>query len=144
AWLGLLAAAAVLVAFAGRRSRAARAAIAGAVLAACAAGALHPGVRQRFRSGFDIEGNRDRVFLWSRAAEVIADHPLLGVGFANYRRVLGPYYDRVDPTFPMRTWAHNTELSLLAETGPLGLLAALWIALAAARGLLLRLRGAAP
>ena len=52
----------------------------------------------------------------------------------------GLYYDRVDPTFYMRTWAHNSELSLLAETGPLGLVALLWIAAAAAASLWRRVR----
>jgi O-antigen ligase len=144
AWLGLLAAAAIVIYFAGRTSRRARVAFVAAGALALGLAALHPGVRQRFRSGFDLEGNSDRVFLWSRALEVIRDHPLAGVGFANYRKVLGPYYDRVDPSFPMRTWAHNTELSLLAEAGPLGLLALIWVAVAAARPLLRTLRGAAP
>src|SRR5262249_42486222 len=125
----------------GRRSPRARAAVlAGAALAVGLA-ALHPGVRARFRSGFDLEGNSDRVFLWARALEVIRDHPLAGVGFANYQNVLGPHYDRVDPAFRMRTWAHNTELSLLAEAGPLGLLALGWVAVAAARPLVRALGG---
>jgi O-antigen ligase len=76
------------------------------------------------------------VFLWARAREIISDHPLLGIGFANYPRVCGRYYDRVDPNFAMRTWAHNLELSTLAETGPLGLLALLWLLVAAFRMLL--------
>jgi O-antigen ligase len=141
AWLGVLASVAVLVGVAGRRSRRVRAGVLAAALAASAVAALHPGVRGRFTSGFDVEGNRDRLFLWARALEIIRDHPLTGVGFANYRRVQGPYYDRVDPTFFMRTWAHNTELSLLAETGPLGLLAGLWVAVAAAVALARRAPG---
>ena len=52
----------------------------------------------------------------------------------------GAYYDRVDPSFYMRTWAHNTELSMLAETGPLGLLALLWLAVATAVALWRRVR----
>ncbi len=140
AWLGLFAAAAVVAAFAGAGSRRVRLAIAAGLAAILLLGALHPGLRQRFRSGFDVEGNLDRVFLWSRALEIIADHPLHGIGFANYRRVCGTYYDRVDPSFAMRTWAHNTELSLLAETGPLGLCALALVAWAAARGLIGKLR----
>ena len=105
-----------------------------------AAFALLPGVRARFSSSFDVGANADRVFLWSRAMEIIRDHPLLGIGFGNYPRICGAYYDRVDPTFLMRTWAHNSELSLLAETGPLGLLALLWIAAAAGISLWRRVR----
>jgi O-antigen ligase len=100
-----------------------------------AAGALVPPVRHRFLSAFSAQANPDRVFIWSRALEIIRDHPLRGVGFGNYQRMLGPYYDRVDPHFFMRTWAHNLELSTLAETGPQGLAAMLWIWVAAARAL---------
>ena len=53
----------------------------------------------------------------------------------------GAYYDRVDPHFLMRTWAHNLELSTLAELGPLGLLALGWLLFAAFR---LVLRSASP
>ena len=48
------------------------------------------------------------------------------------------YYDRLDPKFGMRTWAHNLELSTLAEMGPLGLLALLWLFGAAAVALVRR------
>jgi O-antigen ligase len=40
----------------------------------------------------------------------------------------------------MRTWAHNLELSTLAETGPLGLLAMLWLLSTAAVALRKRMR----
>jgi O-antigen ligase len=103
--------------------------------------ALHPGVRGRLASAFSAEANADRVFIWSRSVEIIRDHPLHGIGFANYPLVCGRYYDRVDPHFLMRTWAHNLELSTLAETGPLGLLALLWLLIAAAR---MVLRSASP
>lgn len=132
-WLSLLAAALVLVALAPRARKLLLPLLAAAVLAA----ALAPGVRDRFRSSFDSHANGDRVFLWQRAREIIRDHPLAGIGFANYPRVCPAYYDRVDPAFPMRTWAHNSELDLLAELGPLGILAFLWVVIAAARALLL-------
>jgi hypothetical protein len=44
----------------------------------------------------------------------------------------------------MRTWAHNAPLSLLAETGPLGLLALLWAAFRAVRALFGSLRAGEP
>ncbi|HEX9603023.1 MAG TPA: O-antigen ligase family protein, partial [Myxococcales bacterium] len=106
AWLGLAAGALVVVA---ARRRSSRALFAGLLIGA-AAFALLPHVRARFASSFDLRENADRVFVWSRAAEIIRDHPLVGIGFGNYPRVCGAYYDRVDPAFPMRTWAHNTEL----------------------------------
>ena len=131
-WLALLAAAVVLVAFAPRARRLLLPLLAAAALL----GALDPGVRARFRSSFDARANADRIFIWQRAKEIIRDHPLAGIGFANYPRVCPAYYDRIDPSFPMRTWAHNSELDLLAELGPLGLLAFLWVVVAAARALL--------
>jgi O-antigen ligase len=106
--------------------------------------ALNSGVRSRFESAFSSGGNADRVFLWSRAVEIIRDHPLRGIGFGNYPRVCGKYYDRVDPSVGMRTWAHNLELSTLAETGPLGLLAMLSIFAVAAWALVRRLRTGGP
>jgi O-antigen ligase len=121
AWFGLAAAGLVIAVLSRRRIL-----IAGLIAIALLA-ALNPGVRGRFQSSFSTSGNSDRVFIWSRAKEIIRDHPLRGIGFGNYPRVCGDYYDRVDKTFPMRTWAHNLELSTLAETGPLGLLALFWL-----------------
>jgi O-antigen ligase len=130
AYLGLAAASLVIVLLAATSSNAprmrGRLLIGGLALVALLA-ALNPGVRGRFQSSFSTSGNGDRVFIWARAKEIIRDHPLRGIGFGNYPRVCGEYYDRVDKTFPMRTWAHNLELSTLAETGPLGLLAIFWL-----------------
>jgi O-antigen ligase len=136
AWLGL-ALAGLIVAAAQRRSG--RALLAGIALGA-AAFLVFPQVRARFASAFDVHRNADRVFIWSRAVEIVRDHPVSGIGFGNYPRVCGAYYDRVDPAFPMRTWAHNTELSMVAETGPLGLAALLWVAVATAIALRARIR----
>jgi O-antigen ligase len=89
--------------------------------------ALSPGTRARARAGLSFSANDDRLFIWARAAQVTLDHPVLGVGFGSYHLVLGPYYDRFNPQFPMRTWAHDMPLSMLCETGPLGLFALLWL-----------------
>jgi putative inorganic carbon (HCO3(-)) transporter len=137
AYLGLCAAAVAIAAFAAPRVRKA---LAVTLAAAICAAALHPGVRARFATSFSSRSNADRVFLWTRAGEIIRDHPLLGVGFANYPRICDSYYDRVDANFPMRTWAHNLELSTLAEMGPLGLAALCWLLVAAALALVRRVR----
>lgn len=120
-WWGALATAAVLLGLRGGK----RPMLGLAALLAVAL--LVPGVRARFASSVSVSANEDRVFIWARAREVIADHPVLGVGFGAYPRVAQPYYDRADPNFPMHTWAHDTPLSLLAETGPTGLAAYLWL-----------------
>jgi len=75
---------------------------------------------------------------------IIAAHGSETGGFANYPRICSAYYDRVDPTFFMRTWAHNAALSLLAETGPLGLAALVWAAFRIVRSLVASLRGGEP
>jgi O-antigen ligase len=134
AYLGLCVAAGVAAFRSGRRAAA-------TAVGAIALLALHPGVRGRFASAFSSSANADRLFIWSRSLEIIRDHPLRGIGFGNYPLVCAAYYDRVDPHFYMRTWAHNLELSTLAEMGPLGLLALTWLLVAAARMLL---RSASP
>ena len=135
AWLGLCAAAFTVALFAAPR---ARKAVLPVLLLLGAGAALDPAVRLRFASAFSSRANPDRMFIWARALEIIRDHPLRGIGFANYQRALGPYYDRVDPHFIMRTWAHNLELSTLAETGPLGLLTMLYLWTSAAAALFRR------
>ncbi len=152
AWLGLFAAALALgVCWFVRRSSSAhpdkdrgggRTAllIAAAFSLLCVVAGLVPSVRARFASAFDVQQNSDRIFLWTRALEIIRDHPLLGIGFGNYPRVCSRYYDLVDPSFPMRTWAHNSLLSLTAETGFVGLCAVALLAFAIVRALLVRLR----
>ncbi len=126
-----LAVAAVVVA-----ARTARARVSLALCAVALLALLHPGVRARLSTAFSAGANADRVFIWARAREIIRDHPWRGIGFGNYPRVCGAYYDRVDPRFFMRTWAHNLELSTLAETGPLGLLALAWLVYTAFRAVL--------
>ena len=137
AWLGAFAAVALAALCSSARVRKA---LLPALLLMLLLASLHGGIRDRFGSTFSAGANSDRVFLWTQAVRIIRDHPLRGVGFGNYSRVCGRYYDQVDPTFGMRTWAHNLELSTLAETGPLGLLAMLWILGAAALALRRRMR----
>lgn len=120
AYLGVAAAVLVIALLSSARVRTA---LLPALLLMLLLGSLHGGIRDRFASAFSSGSNADRVYVWSQALRIIRDHPLRGIGFANYPRVCGRYYDASDPSFGMRTWAHNLELSTLAETGPLGLLA---------------------
>ena len=129
AWLALLAVAALATVLAlgvPNRRRALRGLFA-LGLAALLLSALSPGARSWGAAALRPSRNRDRLFLWARAAEIALDHPIHGVGFGRYAEVLGPYYDRYDQGFFMRTWAHDMPLSLLCETGPLGLFAFFWL-----------------
>jgi len=73
-----------------------------------------------------------RLFLWSRTAEMVGDHPLFGVGAANWRIVF-PKYGGSHPLMQsvgrMPKRPHNDLLWILAETGTLGLTAYLALVL---------------
>lgn len=73
-------------------------------------------------------GPGERFYLWKLAGKMFLDHPLLGVGPANY----GVYFPRYDQMAEKRessagmTWngypyvAHSTPLTFLCETGVAG------------------------
>lgn len=78
---------------------------------------------------FDVRGVKvddanfaivERMAHWQAAAEMFADHPLLGVGFGNYATVY--------PAYALPRWsdplghAHNYYLNVAAESGSIGLL----------------------
>ena len=136
AYLGLAAAGVLMLVVARPRVRKA---IAPALGLLVLIGALHGGIRDRFISAFSAASNADRVFVWTQALKIIRDHPLRGVGFGNYPRVCPRYYAQVDPGYGMFTWAHNIELSSLAEMGPIGLCAMLALFMMAAISLRKRL-----
>jgi O-antigen ligase len=102
----------------------------------------HPAALARIKSAEQDRGN-GRQDLWLVARRMSADHPLIGVGLANFR-VRSPDYVRqpgalnyVDLVVDRPHEVHNTYLQLLAENGAIGLglfLALCWTALASALG----------
>lgn len=85
------------------------------------------------RGDFSISQRR---IVWSDTIDLIADHPWLGVGYGNYELILPAHRSigrhrewqalmgsRTDVAYQ----AHNEYLEVLAETGPLGLAAFLWL-----------------
>ena len=74
-----------------------------------------------------IERNMDRVFIWQRAVEIFVDHPLFGTGYGHYPKVAPMVYHTSDPWRPENNHAHNIALTLLAETGIVGLFAFLFL-----------------
>jgi O-antigen ligase len=60
-----------------------------------------------------------RLAVWQAAVTMFMDHPLLGVGYGNYRFL---YADFVPGAVPGRLDAHNIYFQLLAETGLVGFL----------------------
>jgi O-antigen ligase len=63
---------------------------------------------------------RKRLTIWDGSLRLYLDHPVLGVGAGNTPIAIKPYIGR-------RHSAHNGVLSILAETGPVGLLLFLMI-----------------
>jgi hypothetical protein len=119
---------AVLAIFALRRSVRG---LVGAAMAACCllplvpaaviarVGTLSPG------SGLDVS-SAIRLDLWSSAIRMWSAHPVLGVGYLNFAAQLPAYfrdsgnYDSFLVKFSSLDFAHNTYLTVLAETGIVG------------------------
>ncbi len=81
-------------------------------------------ISQRLVSSFNLsEGsNKGRIETWRKAAEVISNHPIFGVGIGNYPLEIKPAADYREPIY-----AHSTYLDIAAETGIANAL--IWLAL---------------
>lgn len=95
-------------------------------------GLLVPSVRSRFGTElgwhFNTEWAGGRLFIWSRSLEIVADHPLTGVGPGNFAVA---YRQQLDPEVTSRYWyehAHNDFLEAAARSGLPGMVtfALLW------------------
>ncbi|MCA9519613.1 MAG: O-antigen ligase family protein [Myxococcales bacterium] len=93
------------------------------------AAASSEAVRGKFRTLFEwnYKSNQDRAFAWRHTLRMVRDYPLTGIGYGNFTAVTHDYFDQERPNFAFRCHAHNNYLHLLAEIGPLGLAAFLWI-----------------
>lgn len=61
-----------------------------------------------------------RLALWGAAGAMFVQHPVLGVGYGNYRAL---YNDYIPGATPNQLDAHNLYLQFLSETGVIGFLA---------------------
>jgi hypothetical protein len=68
-----------------------------------------------------------RLSLWTAALQLVRQHPLLGVGPDNFRHFYGGELGL--ETWDERVQANNLYLELLADLGPLGLAAFLWLSI---------------
>jgi oligosaccharide repeat unit polymerase len=108
-----------------------------AALVATVALAVNPGSLSRITDfGGGTSGRSD---IWSVAAKVFAQHPIVGVGLNNFQ-VVEPHYalmhrsvSRVQYIAETPFPAHNTYLQLLDEVGVIGLLGFLAVAFACLR-----------
>lgn len=82
---------------------------------------------------FEPGSDKNRFTIWGHTLDMIATSPLTGVGLGNWQYVY-PDFDRGDVTWkagsPQRP--HNDYLWVAAETGLLGFVAFLWLAVVAA------------
>ena len=102
-----------------RPGRAAAAALVALVVAAV----FSPDLREHARSIVDPGGiNAGRVAIYRANLDIVADHPVLGLGFGRYRTAATAYYAR-HPAADRRSHAHNTYLQIAAEAGLVGLAA---------------------
>ena len=75
----------------------------------------------------------ERLYIWQSAARMVRDHPVTGIGWAQFPLVYPSYtwpeyYDNWGPTDLITTEeAHSGHLNLTVETGLLG--AAAWMLL---------------
>lgn len=78
---------------------------------------------QALASITDPSADKGRLIFWKHTLRMIADHPLIGVGFDNWEYYY-PMYDRGDwirsTSEPVRP--HNDTLWVWSELGPLGLI----------------------
>ncbi len=113
---------AACVLFASRRWR--LAAFGGVLMASIIVAGV-PAVRERVVSMASQGTSSVRGLIWSQGVRVLADHPL-GTGLTNYPRVIGRYYDLVDPDFDIRTYPHSVVMASWVESGPVGMVAYTW------------------
>ncbi len=126
AWLGLLVAGLLLVSLWRVRFL-----LAVPLLAVLLVLLAPPTIRERVMSTFDRKNATavERVYMWSSGLEVFLDHPLVGVGPGNLRRVYPEYRHPDDPWLEHRrfTHVHNDLIQIAAERGGPALLAWLWL-----------------
>ena len=125
AWLGFAAGALAVIAGLGRRGLVAAAAL---VIVAGGLVLALPTIRARVETIGDPNNDttRDRMAMMLVGFDIVAAHPLTGIGPEGVKRV----YPKMVPPEGMRrstSHLHNTPLQIAAERGLVGLAAWLWI-----------------
>jgi O-antigen ligase len=108
------------------------AALAVPVALVCAA-MTDPGLDRRLTAGLDESSGASpsRLTFWSAAGQMLADHPLLGVGPDNYRWQFARYSGLAENNLGIH--AHDQYVEALADTGILGLAALGWLLVSVVR-----------
>lgn len=82
-----------------------------------------------------------RLALWGAASAMFLDHPVLGVGYGNYRAL---YNDYIPGMAPNQLDAHNIYLQMLSEMGIIGFAAFCFLIFSLAAGALKLVRTSDP
>ena len=128
-WLAFLVGALVLFAAAGLALGRGRLGLVGAVAVVVAAGSLAialPPLRARLATAFSGQEHAFRVLTWKGTLRMAAAYPALGSGPGTFEYVFPKY-----AIAGFTRMAHQNYLQVLAENGPAGLAAFLWLLAAA-------------
>jgi putative inorganic carbon (HCO3(-)) transporter len=121
AWLGFLAGLLALGAMKGKKYLAA--VVVGVFAVGVAAYQLSPTLAARMQRSVQSADNLERLYTWKTTLDMIADHPLLGIGPGAYRLMTPPYRAGYNIQWTASSHAHNSYLQIAAESGiPAGLL----------------------
>lgn len=89
---------------------------------------LIPNIRERAFSVADLErnpSNLERLYIWKTAGDIIKEHPVLGIGFRQWRERFSDYSGKYASSWKFTEaalhHAHNLYLTVAAETGIVGL-----------------------
>lgn len=84
---------------------------------------ISPSSMQRFNSitniSYENQSNFERILMWQSASKMFIEHPIFGVGIANYHNEYITHY-RSPLARENTVHPHNTLLYFLAETGLIG------------------------
>jgi hypothetical protein len=130
---GGFAAAVAAIAVVGRTGRRLGVPVAVMVALVTASALLSPAIMAKMERVADPEfaNNAHRGFMWARSMAMLEDHPVTGIGAGTYTPRTHVYYDPYSPHFAVRCHSHNNFLFAWVESGPAGLLALVWLYVAA-------------
>ena len=99
-----------------------------AIVFAIAVLILFPNIRARAFSIADLKKNKsnlERIYIWKTSGEIIKDHPIVGIGFRQWRERFNDYSGKYSADWNFSNaalhHAHNLYLTVAAETGIVGL-----------------------
>jgi O-antigen ligase len=135
-YLGMLAAFFMLLGFKGRKWFLTALSVSGIFLLTFATFVPYPQQRLKTLQTSKISTmDLNRVYMWKVARKMLQDHPLIGIGYKNWKYRL-PHYFHYFPEWKeidsgVYGHAHNTYLTVAAETGGIGILLFLsfWVCL---------------